>query len=121
VPQLSDVAIRAAKPRAERFTLWDDSTKGFGVRVFPGGAKTFIVLIGPGRRQSIGRYPLISLSQAREKARDILAEKQLGKVRPIYHPFEEAKDAFLKECEIRLRPLTVKLYRRHLTTHFIRP
>jgi integrase len=118
VPQLSDVAIRAAKPRAERFTLWDDAIKGFGVRVFPGGAKTFIVLIGPGRRQSIGRYPLLSLADARTAARRILAEKTLGKVRPTHHAYDDAQNAFLKECETRLRPLTVKLYRRHLTTHF---
>lgn len=118
MPQLSDVAIRAAKPRAERFTLWDDAIKGFGVRVFPGGAKTFIVLIGPGRRQSIGRYPLLSLADARTAARRILAEKTLGKVRPTHHAYDDAQNAFLKECETRLRPLTVKLYRRHLTTHF---
>jgi integrase len=47
-----------------------------------------------------------------------LAEKTLGKVRPTYHAYDDARDAFLKECETRLRPLTVKLYRRHLTTHF---
>lgn len=122
MPQLSDAAIRAAKPRAQRFTLWDETLKGFGVRVFPGGAKTFIVLIGAGRRQSIGRYgpqrPGISLSEARERARDILAEKQLGRVRPKYTAFEDARDAFLADCETRLRPITVNLYKRHLTVHF---
>ena len=122
MPQLSDAAIRAAKPLPERYTLWDGTLKGFGLRVFPGGAKTFIVLIGSGRRQSIGHYgpqrPGITLSEAREQARNILAEKQLGKVRPKHHAYDDAKDAFLKECETRLRPLTVKLYRRHLTTHF---
>jgi integrase len=117
VPQLSDTAIRAAKPTAARFTIWDSGLRGFGLRVFPGGAKTFIVLIGPGRRQSIGRYPLISLSDARTEARRILAEKTLGKVRPTHTAFEEARDAFLKECE-RLRPLTQKLYRHHLSTHY---
>jgi len=118
VPQLSDVAIRAAKPRAASFTLWDTGLKGFGLRVYPGGAKTFIVLIGPGRRQSIGRYPLVTLAKAREEATRILAEKTLGKVRPLYSAFEDARDAFLKDCESRLRPISVRLYRRHLTVHF---
>lgn len=118
MPQLSDVAIRAAKPSPASFTIWDSAIKGFGLRVYPGGAKTFVVLIGPGRRQSIGRYPLISLSDARTEARRILAEKTLGKVRPTYHAFDDARDAYLADCEKRLRPITVRLYRRHLTLHF---
>ena len=118
MPQLSDVAIRAAKPRATSFTLWDTALKGFGLRIYPGGAKTFITLIGPGRRQSIGRYPLISLADARTEAKRILAEKTLGKIRPTYAAYEDARAAFLKDCETRLRPITVRLYRRHLTIHF---
>lgn len=118
MPQLSDMAIRAAKPSAASFTLWDDALKGFGLRVYPGGAKTFIVLIGPGRRQTIGRYPLLSLAKARDEAKRVLAEKTLGKVRPTYTAFEDARDAFLKDCETRVRPITVRLYRRHLTVHF---
>lgn len=120
MPQLSDVAIRAAKPRDASYTLWDDATRNFGCRIYPGGAKSFIVLISPGRRQTIGRYGPsgISLADARTEARRILAEKTLGKVRPAYTAFDDARDAFLKECEARLRPITVKLYRRHLRTHF---
>jgi hypothetical protein len=118
VPQLSDLSIRAAKPVAKPFTLWDSGFKGFGLKVYPGGAKTFVVVIGPGRRHSIGRYPLISLSDARTEARRIMAEKTLGRVKPTHHAYDDARDAFLNECETRLRPLTVKLYRRHLTTHF---
>jgi integrase len=115
VPAITDVAIRAAKPGT---TLWDSSLKGFGVRCLESGTKTFIVLIASGRRQSIGRYPIISLADARTEAKRILAEKALGKVRPTHTAFEDARDAFLKECESRLRPITVKLYRRHLATHY---
>ena len=51
VPQLSDVAIRAARPPAAgTITLWDESLNGFGVRISKGGAKTFLVLIGSGRQ-----------------------------------------------------------------------
>jgi hypothetical protein len=86
------------------------------------GSKTFCVLIGKGRRQTIGRYgarpPDITLADAREAARRILAEKTLGKVRPTHTAFDDARDAFLKDCETRLRPITVRLYRRYLTSHF---
>jgi hypothetical protein len=121
VPQLSDPAIKAAKPPATgTVTLWDGSLKGFGVRVSRGGAKTFIVLIASGRRQRIGRYGPggLTLSEARTEARRILAEKTLGKVRPKFTAFEDARDAFLKDCEQRLRPISVRLYRRHLSQHF---
>jgi integrase len=60
----------------------------------------------------------MTLAEARTEARRILAEKTLGKVRPTYQAFEDARDAYLTECEKRLRPITVRLYRRHLTTHF---
>ena len=34
---LTERRIRAAKPRAEAWTLWDAGIKGFGVRTSPGG------------------------------------------------------------------------------------
>jgi hypothetical protein len=99
VPQLSDVAIRQAKPPATgTVTLRDTSLKGFGVRLTKGGAKTFIVLIASGRRQAIGRYPLVSLSDARTEARRVLAEKTLGKIRPKHTAFEDARDAFIQRA-----------------------
>ena len=117
--QFTDLAIKNAKPPQEgNAYLWDTALRGFGLRVSPKGTKTFCVLIGAGRRQSIGRYPLISLADARTEAKRILAEKTLGKVRPTHTAFEDARDAFLKECEGRLRPLSVKLYRRHLSKYY---
>lgn len=114
MPALTDAAIRATKPNT---AVWDTALKGFGVRAGK-VRKTFVVLIGSGRRQAIGTYPLLSLSDARTEARRILAEKTLGNVRPKHVAFADARDDFLKECEARLRPLTLKLYRRHLTVHY---
>lgn len=110
---LTDVFIRAAPPG----TYWDSSLKGFGVRVGR-QTKSFIVLVASGRRHSIGRYPLVSLSDARKEARRILAEKQLGKVRPTHVAFDDAKAAFLAECEKKNKPRTVRGYARLLNRHF---
>jgi integrase len=120
VPQLSDMAIRSAKPAVAAYTLWDDATAGFGCRVYPGGQKSFIVLIGSGRRQTIGRYnpPHFTLSDARTEARRILAEKTLGKVRPTHTAFEDAVVSFLAEREKTLRPRTLADYKRLLTKHY---
>lgn len=122
--QFTDLSIRALKPPTSGYAyVWDSALRGFGIRLSAkSGSKTFCVLIGKGRRQTIGRYgpkpPDISLADAREAARRILAEKTLGRVRPTHTAFEDARDAFLKDCEARLRPITIKLYRRHLTSHF---
>ncbi len=78
--RLTDVSIRAFKPPENgQITYWD---RPVGVRVSQGGSKTFIVLIGSGRRQTIGRYPDISLSEARTAAKRILAERTLGRHQP---------------------------------------
>jgi Arm DNA-binding domain len=98
-------------------TYWDSHTRGFGLRISSGGAKTFIVLIGSGRRQTRGRYPRLTLSQALTEASRILAEKTLGKIRPIHTAFDDAKDEFLKDCEDRVRPRTLKDYTRLLKRH----
>jgi integrase len=122
--QFTDLAIRALKPPATGYAyVWDSALRGFGVRLSANsGSKTFCVLIGKGRRQTIGKYgprpPDITLADAREAARRILAEKTLGKVRPTHTAFDDALDAFLKDCETRLRPITVRLYRRYLTSYF---
>jgi len=117
--QFTDISIRALKPPAAGNTyVWDDSLKGFGLRISAKGTKTFCVLIGSGRRQTIGRYPALSLSEARGEAKRLLAEKTLGKVRPTHTAFADALRDYLAEAEQRLRPLTFKLYRRHLTIHY---
>ena len=66
---LTELTLRAAKP-PERgtITLWDGALRHFGARISQGGAKSFIVLVASGRRQAIGRYPTISLADARGKA-----------------------------------------------------
>ncbi len=71
---LTDLSVkRLPVPNAGTVTYWD-TLKGFGMRVNSGGTRTFVVLIGSGRRQSIGHYPLISLSDARTSCGLQLAE-----------------------------------------------
>lgn len=106
---LNDQVIRAAKSG----TLWDSSLKGFGLRTGK-QSKTFIVLVASGRRKRIGRYPLLSLADARATARKILAEKTLGTIVPRHTAYEDALELFIEDCATRLRPLTIRLYKQHL-------
>ena len=118
-PVLTELMLRAAKP-PERgtTTLWDGAQKHFGVRISQGGAKSFIILTGSGRRQSIGRFPIISLASARARAKELLAEQTLGKTRPRAVAFEDAVTDFLAACEKKNRTRTVRDYTRLLNRHF---
>jgi integrase len=111
--------LKAAKP-PERgtITLWDGAQKHFGVRISQGGAKSFIILAGSGRRQAIGRFPTISLAAARTRAKELLAEQTLGKTRPQTVAFDDAMAEFLSACEKKNRPRTVRDYTRLLNQHF---
>jgi len=122
VPQhqaLTDMTLKTARlPERGTATLWDGSLKHFGVRISKGGAKSFIVLLGSGRRQAIGRYPTISLAQAREKAKIILAERALGKHRPSNITWKKALIEYLEAVEVKNRPRTHDQYSRTLKNCF---
>lgn len=108
MPSLTDLSVKNAPPGA---TLWDSTLRGFGLRCGK-TSKTFIVLVDSGRRHSLGRYPLISLADARIGAKRILAEKTLGKTKPHFLAYEDARDRFLKEVTV--RPSTLAGYRSRL-------
>lgn len=116
---LNDALIRATQPPEKgQITLTDASLQNFALRISQGGSKTFVVLLGKGKRQTIGRYPLISLADARAEAKRILAEKTLGRIRPDRVAFEVCVASFLADCATRLKPSTLRLYRYHLERDF---
>ncbi|HEX3953286.1 MAG TPA: integrase arm-type DNA-binding domain-containing protein [Stellaceae bacterium] len=105
---LSDRAVAALKPPEKGQKVYPDKTiPGFGVRVSQGGTKTFILIVGETRRRiTIGRYPVISLLQAREKAKTLLARRQLGLDKPQTPKFEEVLEEYLAYRDTKVRPAT---------------
>src|SRR4051812_20071141 len=84
--KLTKRTIDAAKPTCGRYVLWDSELPGFGLRISPASTKTFIVRYrphggrnAPRRFVTVGRYGVLTPDQARDRARDILAEVALGK------------------------------------------
>lgn len=114
---LTDLSLRALPPptRGQK-TIWD-SLPNFGVRVSQGGTKSFVVLLGSGQRHTIGRYPVISLQEARGEAKRLLAERTLGKLQPTAITFEQALPRFIaaqyQGKRERSRRETERLLRRH--------
>lgn len=117
---LTDLSIKAIRaPEKGQVTYTDTNLPGFGVRVSQGGSKTFTVVFGANRqRVTIGKYGVISLSDARKEARSILAEHTLGRHRLVSISFADARDAFLRGCEQKNKPRTVADYKRTLDRHF---
>jgi integrase len=113
---LTENAVRAAQSGC---TLWDGSLKHFGLRVAPGGTKSFLVLLGSGRRQAIGRYPEITLAQARIKAKRILAERTLGRHQTSSVGWQTAVEKFLDaRRSAGTKDSTVDEYERTLKRYF---
>jgi integrase len=116
---LTEIQLRSAQPpQTGRLTIWDGVVKHFGVRITPSGVKTFIVLLGSGRRQAIGRYPVLSLAQAREKAKRILAERTLGRHQTASISWEVGTEKFIDARRNSTRPATVAEYERTLKRYF---
>jgi integrase len=117
---LTDLFIRnLTPPECGQITYADDTLPGFGVRVSQGGTKTFVLMYGRQRKRlTLGRYPIISLSQARSKAKILLAEVTLGDGLPPSISFVDAQNAFLERCRRKNRPRTYKDYKRILERHF---
>jgi integrase len=104
VPKInfSDVTLRNLRaPEKGQQTYWDatGSATGFGLRVSCGGSKTFIVMAGPPekrRRYVLGRYPAMSLSDARKQARKVQSELLLGQRSTSSVLFKDALRIFLE-------------------------
>ncbi len=83
---LSKKIVADAKPRDKRYVIWDADLPGFGMRVSVAGLKTYFVRYranGGGRSapkgyMTIGRANIITLDQAKKKARALLAQVLLG-------------------------------------------
>lgn len=101
MPRLSDFTLKNLPiPASGRITVWDEGSP-LGVRVTPAATKTFIVMLGSGRRHTIGRYGEVTLSQAREAARRLRAEKTLGRIFPASVSLAEARKQYLAQLDIR--------------------
>ena len=64
-----------------RDVRWDDRMPGFGVRIYPSGMKSFVLSYrhqGRKRLMAIGRYGVLTLDMARDKARQALVDSNGG-------------------------------------------
>jgi integrase len=117
---LTDISIRNLKPVAgKRITYLDKSLKGFGVRVTETGKASYVLTYGPNRqRVKLGDVGIVKLADARQQAKNILAERQLGIRQPSGSiTYQTAVAAFLEAKGKHCKPRTLYDYKRLLTRH----
>ena len=73
--RLTDRKLKALRRKGMRYDVMDTDVPGFGVRVSEIGQRTFILIARyPGSpnptRRALGEYPAVSLSRARQRARE---------------------------------------------------
>ncbi len=117
---LTDIGVRNIEPPEKgQVTHWDSRLTGFGVRVSQGGAKTFLIMVGKERRRiTIGRYPLVSLADARKKGRQLLLGQTLKERGDIEITYDEAVQRFLTQKQGELKESTHWSYTTLLARNF---
>ena len=83
---LTHEAVTRAAPRQRPYVIWDDKVTGLGLRVSPGGTKSFFVQCrtGAGRRTdanrktTLERFPQLSPADARKRAQALIGAVRDG-------------------------------------------
>ena len=75
--------VESIKPHdKDELLIWDSELKGFGVRIFPTGRRTYFVQyrnqFRSTRRKKIGVHGIITVDQAREEAKKLLGDVAKG-------------------------------------------
>lgn len=113
------------------YLVWDRDIRGFGLRVYPSGKKTYLTQYRAGRRTrrvTIGQHGVLTAEQARIEAKQLLAAVARGQdPSAIRHAKRHAPtiaglcDRFLEDyVDQHCKPTTARDYR-SIIRRFIRP
>ena len=104
--------VDAVKSNCTEFTLWDDAVTGFGVRVRPTGAKSYVAVYraGSGRGAPVRRYTIAAVGKITPESARARAKVILGSVAHGHDPADQ------KTTE-RGIPTVTELADRFLTEH----
>ncbi len=130
--QFTDLMLRKlTSDGADRLEVWDERVPGFGLRVSKAGTKTFMLIYrhrGRSRRLTLGRYPILPLADARDKAIDALRQVNTGtdpileaeKIDDASYQFDAVVDDYVeRHCKIHNKPSTARESERALKKHFV--
>jgi integrase len=109
MPKITKRVVDSLKAGTGDVFAWDDELRGFGVRVKPSGARSYLVQYrnehGRSKRLTIGAHGRLTAEEARKQARAILADVDKG------GDPAEVKEAYRKA------PTMADLCDRYMTQH----
>lgn len=113
--RLTDLGVKKLSlPLKGQVTYWDETTPGFGVRC-SARSKSYVVMYGERRRlKTLGRYPDLSLAEARRKAKHYLATVTQVPDPKLEFDYETVVEEYLSDCQTRLRDSTLEGYNVYL-------
>ena len=107
--KLTKTVVDAAQPKKDPYELRDAAIPGFLLKVTPTGRKVFMVAYvannGQRRKPAIGRFGEITVEQARDIARDWLADVRKG------------KDPSAEKSAARRAPILTELFERFIADY----
>jgi integrase len=110
--RLTDIQIRSFQPPEKGQKVYYEPS-GLGLRVSQGGTKSFVTQLGNSRKRvTLGRYPQMTLQDARKELLRLQSEKVFVTKAPR---LSVAMDAYLTECERKNKASTIHEYRRMLS------
>src|SRR5499433_1647562 len=133
--RISKRVVDGLKPQAREFAVWDSKLPGFGVRVRPTGAMSYVVVYraGAGRGAPVRRFTIANVGKTTPEAARRRAKSILGAVAHGQDPagekatergtltISELADRFMAEhVEHKRKPGTVAFYR-HLLDKIVKP
>lgn len=88
VQRITKRTIDALRSNGREFTIWDDTLSGFGVRVRPTGAKSYVVVYraGAGRSAPVRRYTIAAVGKITPERARACAKVILGSVAQGHDP-----------------------------------
>jgi len=101
--------VDALQVTGKEYVHWDGELTGFGVRIRATGAKSFVAVYrtggrnSPQRRVTIGAVGKIEADKAREEAKSIILQAELGQDRAAEKAKLRAEMTFDKVCDLYLK------------------
>src|SRR5262245_57902571 len=112
VQKITKRAVDALQSNGSESTLWDDTVSGFGVRVRPTGAKSYVVVYraGAGRGAPVRRYTIAAVGKITPEGARARAKVILGSV-------AHGRDPAGQKTTERAAPTVAELADRFMTEH----
>lgn len=112
--QLNDSLLNSITEADKETEIYDSKVSGLAIRIYPSGTKSFVYRFrfnGQSKRFTIGKHPSISVSKARDTAKDLYAKVRLG-----INPISEKRQKIEKQKSPSFRKLKNEYIAKHIPT-----